>query len=1117
MSNKLGLRIGTHAIGWTFYRSKDQTLKMGVRVYPVPIEHYGAGKREQSHRARRRQARLMRKRFSRFRRRKIHLLKILEQAGMCPISKSEIQVWQQNKIFPHQSLHAWVAMCPYTLRKKGLTQKLSLHELGRILYHISQRRGFFVGRRMGQLPQKYLFQGSPEHHRPGILATEKNMHNESLGTYLHTLLPEPNKSYKRSRLRVRNRYLSRQMYVEEIHKIWAKQAQAHPQLTPDLRDKLIGKPPGKGNYTGGVIFYQRPFSVQKSRLAKCPYEPQKSRTVYSHPLYEELRAWQWVNSLRLRGESLDMNRKKEFLNYFLSHGRFTFWEALQVVDSNEKGYNRHHKKMVQGAAFQALMQQDRNFGVHWKQLSEEAKIDVWHSFYFFNSQQKLADKAHLDWGFSTAAASRISRIFVDKRVAPLSLKAVRNILEFLRRGFSYEEAVFLAGLRKSLGHNWPGISELEKLTPIGELLSWVREKDYQKLLDLLGNLCQTHGWSLDTSKLYGIGREAFNSKKSPVETDLLTNSQIEQLNQPIQIAAAFQLRKIIRQLIEKYGAINQIKVTFDTDIKVNRIQRGMYLMEQKRRQKLHERFSQILKNNHILDSQENIERLELWGECSHICPYSGLAISFDELFSDAVEVLMIHPWEKSLNKSMVNKVLCRSEFADSFRRQSPREYYAKDPSGWKILKERTLENFMDRVDYPFAELKAQKFLKRFPRKNYIEYQWHENGLIGNAFQQLLRQICPEVHIHAIHGVQYLLEHWKSDFLGEVIDLPEHKDYRWKGLQAAATLFINRPYLDFLAQNQKFNLLEAPQPVQKFPALLSQSFRQLLVSHVQKRKILFTRHKTTTLNGRERSNYHLGIRGSIHRETRYGKAKAPQLSEAFHVRKSLREFTNFRQLNKIVDPQIRALVRKHAEKDNPLSDHLISKKTFFEKDDAGYDIPRVFLNNRNGDPVPIRKVRIREVFNSAVQLNPDVNAYVNPRKNHHIIIYENPEGEYRESLVSFWEALQRLRKGEPLYQMPEPKSRFVCSLHINDFFLLGLENPKEAFENLSQQALIPYVYRVQKLSKHFYEFRRTSDASLYTYEYPQYIRINNFGDRKTGWFTYNPYKIEVNSLGEIRKP
>jgi len=25
---------------------------------------------------------------------------------------------------------------------------------------------------------------------------------------------------------------------------------------------------------------------------------------------------------------------------------------------------------------------------------------------------------------------------------------------------------------------------------------------------------------------------------------------------------------------------------------------------------------------------------------------------------------------------------------------------------------------------------------------------------------------------------------------------------------------------------------------------------------------------------------------------------------------------------------------------------------------------------------------------------------------------------------------------------------------------------------------------------------------------------NFGDRKTGWFSYNPYKIQVNSLGDI---
>jgi len=34
--------------------------------------------------------------------------------------------------------------------------------------------------------------------------------------------------------------------------------------------------------------------------------------------------------------------------------------------------------------------------------------------------------------------------------------------------------------------------------------------------------------------------------------------------------------------------------------------------------------------------------------------------------------------------------------------------------------------------------------------------------------------------------------------------------------------------------------------------------------------------------------------------------------------------------------------------------------------------------------------------------------------------------------------------------------------------------------------------------------------------PEYIRINNFGERKTGWLTYNPEKVEVNIVGQITR-
>ena len=34
------------------------------------------------------------------------------------------------------------------------------------------------------------------------------------------------------------------------------------------------------------------------------------------------------------------------------------------------------------------------------------------------------------------------------------------------------------------------------------------------------------------------------------------------------------------------------------------------------------------------------------------------------------------------------------------------------------------------------------------------------------------------------------------------------------------------------------------------------------------------------------------------------------------------------------------------------------------------------------------------------------------------------------------------------------------------------------------------------------------------EYPNYIRINNFGSKKTGWLTYNPIKVEISPIGDI---
>ena len=88
------------------------------------------------------------------------------------------------------------------------------------------------------------------------------------------------------------------------------------------------------------------------------------------------------------------------------------------------------------------------------------------------------------------------------------------------------------------------------------------------------------------------------------------------------------------------------------------------------------------------------------------------------------------------------------------------------------------------------------------------------------------------------------------------------------------------------------------------------------------------------------------------------------------------------------------------------------------------------------------------------------------------------------------------------------------MHINDLFLMCYEGLDQPIEEQPKDFLIQHLYRVQKLSSHFYEFRQAFNNQLDSTDYPSYIRINNFGSKKTGWLTYNPIKVEISPIGDI---
>jgi CRISPR-associated endonuclease Csn1 len=118
---------------------------------------------------------------------------------MCPLKKSHIQKEAFKTCFQRKEFIDWMKLNPYHLRAKAVDEEISLHELGRIYYHILKRRGFPFGKRNTNSKTNTLFTGIPQFNRLGIKDLERKMGEETLGQYFNSLLPPENVSYKKER------------------------------------------------------------------------------------------------------------------------------------------------------------------------------------------------------------------------------------------------------------------------------------------------------------------------------------------------------------------------------------------------------------------------------------------------------------------------------------------------------------------------------------------------------------------------------------------------------------------------------------------------------------------------------------------------------------------------------------------------------------------------------------------------------------------------------------------------------------------------------------------------------------------------------------------------------
>jgi len=1127
MKKRLGLDIGTNSIGWALVEDEKRILGSGVRIFPEGVVNIGEGEREMSKNSERRQFRGIRRQNFRRKLRKKILLKALSMNGMCPVSIEDLKLSFRAHKFPDTpEMRSWFRLNPYTLRAKALKEPLTLIELGRLLYQLAQRRGFQSNSRSGgdQKEESVLFTGNPEEGKTGIDATQQSIGEGTLGGYLSSIYPPENQSYIAGLPRIRNRYTTRAMYQSEFNAIWTAQSKFNPALTESLRIQLGGIRKLK-DPSDGILFFQRPLRSQKFLIGKCTFEPKKPRCPVSAIPFQLFRAYQFLNTVECNGERLNEKEIEAAVAYLTeskSDKKFKDLRKLWKKKDEFYRFNYLDDDKVKSAHTLAALSSFKFNKKTWPELTAKEQEDIWHVLFSFEDKDSLQDHARNKWAMNDAETAAILKVKLEEGYASLSRKAINNILPFLRAGHQYDIAVCLGGIKNAFGEAWETLSEKNKdfiVTNVPEIVrSGIKGGYLEELKSFLVREFGLHDKQL--AKLYHhsesirAGEWVEKLPYGPAADRIIQN-----LRNPVVSTALFELRKVINALIEKFGKIDEISVELARDLRNPRKRRYEIQLEQRRLERYNEEVKKRLEEHKKANTAENILRYKLWEECQHTCPYTGREISTSKLFSGEVQIEHIFPWSKSLDDSWLNLTLC---FADENRlkgERTPYQHFIRSgKAAWEEAKQRALTLFYDSKEFPNRYRKFKRFAaEKFDEEGFIARQLNDTRYISKEATNYLSQVAEKVSVAPGNMTAILRGKWGLNTILSDHDAKDRKDHRHHAIDALVMATYKLSHLQELQQWNKYNraaeLRNFPMPWDSFRQDAELNILSILVSHKAERKILTQRTFRIKKGKTEYRNQGISARGQLHKDTAYGKRKPPGQEEAYHVRKPLKGLSEA-AFPKIVDPRVQALVYDRLRQRGIPIDSKSGKpkpetKEQKEAFKSAFDTP-ILLPNRQGDPVPVYKVRVAENLGNAANQNAGVNRYVNPQSNHHVLLYRDQQDEIREEIVTFWEAVERKRQQLPVVKLPADGKEIMACITSNAPFLLGLSS-EEIQQNINNPAFLSkHLFRSQKFSSKDYEFRLHSEATILRDEPPYFCRVKSLNAFIKSQIT----AIRLNAIGDL---
>ena len=1049
MKKVLGLDLGVGSIGWCLIEKDDHNapkriLRMGSRIVPISSDEetgYTKGNAI-SKNADRTAKRTARKCYDRYLLRRQALVNLLKRLGMEPsknlmLEQTPMELWQK--------------------RADAAVKEVSLEELGRVLLHINQKRGYKHSR-LSNSDSKETAYVQEVNSRYDDLKAEGLTIGQHFAAKLKENEQESADGKKYYNYRIKEQVYPRHAYEEEVKKILEVQSRYHSDvMTSDVCKEIFD-----------IIFYQRDLKSCKNLVSLCEFESYtitkngKEITIgpkvapRTSPLAQLSSILETANNITIRNRRNDElyispEQRKAIADFLDNHevmkltdlykilniGRKDGWWAGKAIGKGLKG---NTTKCQIREALNALPKEQVNsltaFKLEYDEYVDEETGEVrqrinntkaekqplyrlWHLLYSIKDVEELSGALrHLGIEDEESIEKLCKLDFRTAGYAKKSAKAIGRILPYLMEGVMYSDACARAGFDHS-----------RRINPDRTLL--------------------TH----------------------------LPQIQKNELRQPVVEKILNQLVNIVNALLEKEGTIDEIRVELARELKQSKDERNEAFRRNNQNERLNKEFAERIKKYGLTPTRNRIMKLKMWEESEHSCMYCEHPVDPVEFLKGAdVEREHIIPRGLLFDNSFTNQV-CSCRRCNSKKGMRTAYDFIADDKG-----QEGLEAYIDRINDLFNKKKISRsklnrllvsykaYISRKAKgketeedkelwENFIDRQLRQSQYI--AKNELFKKAGLTAMVKQLHS-------GKEVEVERIKDWTKRLDNRHHAVDALAiacttqgmiqrlnTLNASRDEM-FEELNTKDQRLIDPERSMLEKWIFAQphisyaeaknEIGKIVISQRPNTRITVPGKRYVTKNGK-RTLAQTGIivpRGALHAEFVYGRilkqeadgvTMTPQyvrkyklgigaqgfLFKGDEVYKEEVKKNSKTGLSKIVvTDKIKDVLDKIVDGD--IRQRILERlnRGFEEGVDYRVNVAKALANLKNldDDPVysddaktrPIRTVRRFVSSSTMVAVRKDANgksmSFVEPDGNHHVAFYKDENGVITETIVTKWQAVQR---------------------------------------------------------------------------------------------------------------